>query len=73
MLPSCYETLAEALRTTIRLEFRVLTDLFILYARDHSTKIDGLLSFNISFLHDHSTKNSGPHWFIFSCARDDST
>ena len=38
MLPSYYGTLAEALRTTIRLEFRFLTDLFILYACDHLTK-----------------------------------
>ena len=60
MHPSCYETLAEALHTTIQLEFRFLsdlTDLFILYARDHLTKIYGLLSFNLFFLHDHSTKN----------------
>ena len=32
MLSSCYGTLAEALRTTIRLEFRVLTDLFYMHA-----------------------------------------
>ena len=32
MLPSCYGTLVEALRTTIRLEFRVLTDLFYMHA-----------------------------------------
>ena len=44
MLPSCYETLAEAIRTTIQREFRVPTNLFILYARDHSIKIYGLLS-----------------------------
>ena len=50
-------TLAEAIRTTIRPEFRVPTDLFMLYACDHSIKIFGLLSFNLSFLHDHSTKN----------------
>ena len=35
MLPSCYGTLAEAIRTTIRPEFRVPTDLLILHARDH--------------------------------------
>ena len=57
MLPSCYGTLAEALHTAIQLEFRFLTDLFILYARNHLTKIYGLLSFNLSFVHDHSTKN----------------
>ena len=38
MLSSSYGTLAEALRTTIRLEFKILIDLFILYACDHSTK-----------------------------------
>ena len=44
-------------RTTIRPEFSVPTYLFLLFAHDHSTKIYGLLSFNLSFVHDHSTKN----------------
>ena len=57
MLPSRYGTLAEAIRTTIRPEFKVPTDLFILYARDHSIKIYGLLSFYLSFLRGYSTKN----------------
>ena len=48
--------LAEAICTTIRPEFRVPTDLFLLFAHDHSTKIYGPLSFNLSFVHDHSTK-----------------
>ena len=57
MLPLCYGTLAKAIHTAIQPEFSVPTDLFILYAHDHSKKIYGLLSFNFSFLHDHSTKN----------------
>ena len=43
---------------------RVLTDLFLLFVHEHSTKIFGSLSFNLSIVHDHSTKNEGPHWFI---------
>ena len=43
--------------TTIRQKYMVLIDLFFLWARDHSTKIDGLLSLTLSFVHDHSTKN----------------
>ena len=57
MLPLLSVILAEAIRTTIRPEFRVPTDLFLLFAHDHSTKIYGPLSFNLSFVHDHSTKN----------------
>ena len=57
MLSSRSRILAEAIYTTIRLEYRVPTDLFILFAHDHSTKIYGPLSFNLSFVHDHSTKN----------------
>ena len=57
MLSSRSRILAEAIYTTIRLEYRVPTDLFILFANDHSTKIYGPLSFNLSFVHDHSTKN----------------
>ena len=34
----------------------VLINLFILFSHDHSTKIYGPLSFNLSFVHDHSTK-----------------
>ena len=37
------------LRTTIRPRLRVLTDLFLLFAHDHSTKIQGPLSFILSF------------------------
>ena len=33
-------------------EYRITTDMFILYARDHSTKIYSLLTFSLSFLHD---------------------
>ena len=43
--------------TTIRQKYMVLIDLFFLWARDHSTKIDGLLSLTLSFVHDHSIKN----------------
>ena len=57
MLPSRTVILAKAICTTIRPEFRVSTDLFLLFAHDHSTKIYGPLSFNLSFVHDHSTKN----------------
>ena len=42
--------------TTIRPKIRVLIDLFLLCAHDHSTKIYGLLSFIFSFVYDHSTK-----------------
>ena len=56
MFPSRTVILAEAICTTIRPEFRVPTDLFLLFAHDHSTKIYGPLSFNLSFVHDHSTK-----------------
>ena len=55
MLPLLSVILAEAIRTTIRPEFRVPTDLFLLFAHANSTKIYSPLSFNLSFLHDHST------------------
>ena len=50
MLPSCSGILAEAICMTIRPEFRVPTDLLILFAHHHSTKIYGPLSFNLSFV-----------------------
>ena len=56
MLLPCSSILAKSIYTTIRPEFRVPTDLFLLYAHDHSTKIYGSLSFSLSFAHDHSTK-----------------
>ena len=56
MLPSRSVILAEAIYTAIRPKFRVPTELFLLIARDHSTKIYGLFSFIFSFVHDHSTK-----------------
>ena len=56
MFPLRTVILAEAICTTIRPEFRVPTDLFLLFAHDHSTKIYGPLSFNLSFVHDNSTK-----------------
>ena len=46
MLPLCYETLAEAIHTTIQPEFRVPTELFILYACDLSKNIYSLLFFS---------------------------
>ena len=64
MLPSCSGILVESICTTIRPEFKIPTDLFLLQAHDHSTRIYGPLSFNLSFLHNHSTKNQGPHCFI---------
>ena len=48
MLPSCHRTLAEAIPTTIWPEFKVPTDILVLYARDYSTKIYSFLSFNLS-------------------------
>ena len=43
--------------TTIGPRLRVLTDLFLIFAHDHSTKIYGPLSFILSLVHDHSTIN----------------
>ena len=57
MLPSRSGILAEAICTTIRPAFSVPTDLFLLFAHNHSAKIYGPLSFNVSFVRDHSTKN----------------
>ena len=56
MLPLRPGILAEAICTTIRPEFRVPTDLFLLFAHEHSTKVYGNLSCNLSFVHDHSIK-----------------
>ena len=49
MLPPCSSIWAKSICTTIRPEFRVPTDLFLLYAHDHSTKTYGPLPFNLSF------------------------
>ena len=57
MLPSASGILAEAICTSIRPEFMIPTDLYFLFAHDHSTKIYGPVSFILSFVHDHSTKN----------------
>ena len=43
--------------STIRPKIRVLIDLFVLCARDHSTEIYDPLSFILPFEDDHSTKN----------------
>ena len=56
MFLSLFGILAEAICTTIRSEFRVPTDLFLLFLHDHSTKIYDPLPFIILFVHDHSTK-----------------
>ena len=56
MLPSRSVILAEAVCTTIRPKFRVLTDLFLLSAHDHSTKIYRPPSFILAFVYDNSTK-----------------
>ena len=45
------------LSTTVRPKITVHTDLFLLFVHDYSTKIYGLLSFILSFVHNHSTKN----------------
>ena len=47
MLPLLSGILAEAICTNIGPEFRVPTGLFLLFAHDHSTKIYGLLTFNL--------------------------
>ena len=57
MLPSASGILAEAICASIRPEFMIPTDLYFLFAHDHSTKIYGPVSFILSFVHDHSTKN----------------
>ena len=44
------------LDTTIWPKIRVLIDLFLLYAHNHSTEIYGPFSFIFSLVHDHSTK-----------------
>ena len=62
----------------IQPRLRGFTNLILLSAHDHSTKIYGLLSYSISlcmttwpflclfffflFVHDHSTKTLDPHW-----------
>ena len=56
--------------TTIRPKIRVHTDLFLLFAHDHSTKVYGPLSFILSFVHDHSTKIYGLLSFILSFVHD---
>ena len=57
MLPSCSGILVELMCTTMQPEFRVPTDLFILFTDDRWTIIYGPLLFNLSFAHYHSTKN----------------
>ena len=57
MLPSHLGTLAEAKYTTIRPEFKVPSDLFLLFAHDHLTEICGPFLFILAFVHNHSTKN----------------
>ena len=49
--------LVEAICPTIRPEFRFSTDLFLLFAHAHSTKMYVALWFNLSFVYDHLTKN----------------
>ena len=75
MLPSCYGILAEAIRTTIRPEFRVRTDLFILYGHNHSTKIYGMVFFHLISLFSTTIrpKIRVPIDLFFLCARDHST
>ena len=57
MLPSHLGILAEAIYTTIRPEFKVPSDLFLLFAHNHLTKIYGPFLFILAFVHNHSTKN----------------
>ena len=47
-------------------KIRILIDLFLLVAHNHSTKMCGSIPFILSFVHDHSTKKSTvPHLFIY--------
>ena len=55
---------------TILPKIRVYTDLFLLFAHDHSTKVYCPLSFTLSFEHKHSTKTYGLLSFILSFVRD---
>ena len=52
MLPPCSSILAKSIYATIQPEFGVPTDLFPLYAHNHSTKVYGPLSFILSFAHN---------------------
>ena len=79
MLPSCFgmnsdilPRVAESICTTIRPEFRVPTDLFLLYAHEYSTKIYGPLLFILSSVHDHSTQIK-VHTDLFLYIHDHST
>ena len=69
MLPLCYETLAEAIHTTIQPEFRVPTELFILYACDLSKKIYSLLFFS-AWPFDQKLGSSLIYFFFFSQPSD---
>ena len=73
MLPLRSGILAESICTTIRTEFRVPIDLFLLFGHDHLTKAYGPLSFILSFVHNHLTKLYGLLSFILSFVRDHST
>ena len=50
--------LAEVICTTNRPKIRILNDLFLLCATDHSTEIYGPLSFILFFVYGHSSKTS---------------
>ena len=65
MLPPCSSILTKSLCTTIRPEFRIPTGLFLLYAHDHSTKIYGPLSFNLSFCARPFVQKSGSTLIYF--------
>ena len=89
MLTLCYGILAKAIRTTIRPEFRVPTDLFLLYARNQKymvffhvifffsttirPKIRASIDFFYSCARNHSTEIYGPLSFILSFEHDHST
>ena len=59
--------------TIIRPTTMVLVELFLLYARDHSTNIYRPPSFVLSFAHDHLAKIYGLLSFILSFVHDHST
>ena len=69
MFPPCSSVLAKLICTTIRPEFRVPTDLFILCSHDHSTKIYGLLSFIISSARPFDQKIRSTLIYFFICTR----
>ena len=72
MLPLRYGILAKAIRTTIRPEFRVPTDLFLLYARNIQQKY--MVFFYVIFLFSTTIRPKiRASIDFFLCARNHST